>query len=143
MVLVGFCRKGRGPKKMNKLSVFEKTAKKSFVLAIVFAVCFTMAASGQSSQGKKWTYDFSEKVKFFDTPLEACKSYSKEKYPSDNYKASIEATNDPETYRCSADGTYFGLVYKRECKPCASARISEGRVGGRNWHTEENLNRNG
>jgi hypothetical protein len=97
---------------MNKLSVFE-TAKKRLVLIIMLAVCLTTAAADQGSQRKKWTYDFSETVKYFDTPLEACKSYVKEKYPSDNYKASIEATKDPETYRCSADGTYIGLVYKR------------------------------
>lgn len=101
---------------MNKSSVFEKMAKKGLVLVIVFTVCLTTAAAGQSSQRKKWTYDFSETVKYFDTPLEACKSYVKEKYPADNYKASIEATNDPETYRCSADETYIGLVYKREYK---------------------------
>jgi len=118
---------------VNKFSVPEKKARRCFVLVVVLAVFLTTAAAGQTSQGKKWTYDFSEKVKYFETPLEACKSYVKEKYPSDNYKASIEVTNDPETYRCSADGTYFGLVYKKECKPCASARISELTVGAENW----------
>ena len=104
--------------------VFERKVIKRLVLVFAVAACFTAAAAGQGSQRKKWTYDFSETVRYFDTPLEACKSYVKEKYPADNYKASIEATNDPETYRCSADETYFGLVYKRECKSCGSAMIS-------------------
>jgi hypothetical protein len=101
---------------MHKFSVFE-AAKKRLVLILVLAACFiTVPASDQAGQNKKWTYDFSETVKYFDTPLDACKGYVKEKYPSFNYKASIEATKDPETYRCSADETYIGVVYKRNVK---------------------------
>ncbi len=128
---------------MNRFSVFEKRVKNwSVLIVLLSAACLTISAAGQSSQRKKWTYDFSERVKYFDTPLEACKSYVKEKYPSDNYKASIEVTNDPETYRCSAEGTYFGLVYKRECKSCGSATIS-GKKRSQLRLFELNLNRNG
>jgi hypothetical protein len=99
---------------MDRYLVLEKTAKNWFVLIIMLAaVCFPTAAADKGGQNKKWTYDFSETVKYFDTPLDACKGYVKEKYPSFNYKASIEATKDPETYRCSADENYIGLVYKR------------------------------
>lgn len=105
---------------MNKrrFSISGKTTKRGVVLFIVFALSFSTIANGQKTKCKKWTYDFSETVKYFDAPLEACKSYVKEKYPNDNYKASIEATNDAESFRCSADGDYFGLVYKRECDSC-------------------------
>lgn len=113
----------------RKLSAFGKITQKRLALIIAFAFCFAVAANGQSEKRKKWTYDFSETVKYFDTPLEACKSFVKEKYPNDNSKASVEATNDPEIYRCYADENYFGVVYKRECKSCQSeltqARQSE------------------
>ena len=82
------------------------------------ALAFTLVANGQKPKCKKWTYDFSEVVRYFDAPLDACKSYVKEKYPNDNYQASVEATNDAETYRCSADATYIGLVYLRACESC-------------------------
>lgn len=96
------------------VSVLRKMTNRWLVPGIVLAAaCFPAAAAYPSPQNKKWSYDFSENVKYFDTPLEACKSYVKEKYPNDNYKAAIEATKDPETYRCSADETYIGLVYKR------------------------------
>jgi hypothetical protein len=103
----------------RKISVSEK-AVKGLAFFIVFASVFATLANGQKAKCKKWTYDFSEVVKYSDTALEACKSYVKEKYPSDDYKASVEATNDAETYRCSADETYIGLVYKRECDSCCN-----------------------
>lgn len=95
----------------------EKMAKRLLVICVLmFGV--TMIADGQKVTCKKWTYDFSEVVKYSETPLDACKNYVKEKYPNDNYKASVEATNDAETFRCSAGDTYIGVVYKRECQTC-------------------------
>ncbi|MGI8641839.1 MAG: hypothetical protein ACR2MG_18065 [Pyrinomonadaceae bacterium] len=107
---------------MNRRNFFVsgKMPTSRFILIIALFLLFGIIANSQSVKQKKWTYDFSEVIKYFDTPLEACQSYTKEKYPNDNYKASVEATNDPETYRCSADDTYFGLVYKTECKSCDS-----------------------
>lgn len=103
----------------RNIFVSEKIGR-VFVLFIVFALFFTAVAKGQKAKCKKWTYDFSEVVKYFDTPQEACKAYVKEKYPNDNYKAVVEATKDAETFRCSADDTYMGVVYKRECDSCCS-----------------------
>jgi|GEM_PF-5583443 len=100
---------------------------KQLALFVVFTLLFAVVANGQKAKCKKWSYDFSETVKYFDTPQEACKAYVKEKYPNDNYKASVETTNDAETYRCSADDTYIGLVYKRECDSCCKP-IVEGRT---------------
>lgn len=84
----------------------------------MLALPFAIVANDQRPKCKKWTYDFSEVVKYAETPLDACKNYVKEKYPNDNYRASVEATNDPETYRCSASETYIGVVYQRECETC-------------------------
>lgn len=88
--------------------------------ALVVGLMFQQAVAMQSATAacKKWTYDHSETVKYSDTPLKACENYVKEKYPNDNEKASIEATNDPEMYRCSGGSTYIGIVYLRECANC-------------------------
>jgi hypothetical protein len=101
----------------RKLSA-SKTIATGVGLILVLALPFAIVANGQRPKCKKWTYDFSEVVKYAETPLDACKNYVKEKYPNDNYKASVEATNDPETYRCSASETFIGVVYKRECESC-------------------------
>jgi hypothetical protein len=115
---------------MNKRKkiVTEKSSRR-LVLSLILGLSFVMVAYGQKPNCKKWTYDFSEVVKYFETPLDACKSYVKEKYPNDNYQASIEPTNDPETHRCSAGETYIGLVYKRECRACCKkpSHSSRGR----------------
>ncbi len=102
--------------KRNKL--FSEKIIRRLILTCLLACSFALVASGQKAKCKKWTYDFSEVVKYFDTPLDACKSYVKEKYPNANYKASVEAANDPEIFRCSADATYIGLVYQKECESC-------------------------
>jgi hypothetical protein len=101
----------------RKKSTTEKLPRR-LILCLILSLAFAMVANGQKPKCKKWTYDFSEVVKYFETPLEACKSYVKEKYPNGNYQASIEATSDPETNRCSAGDTYIGVVYKRECDNC-------------------------
>ena len=101
-------------------SISTKTAR-LLALFLVLALPLAMVANGQKPKCKKWTYDFSEVVKYSETPLEACKNYVKEKYPNDNYKPSVEATNDPETYRCSASETYIGVVYMRECESCCKS----------------------
>lgn len=106
-------------------SVLGKTTKREFALFIICVLLFAVVANGQKAKCKKWTYDFSEVVKYLDTPQEACKAYVKEKYPNDNYKASVEATNDPESFRCSADETYIGIVYKRECASCCNVQLLE------------------
>lgn len=111
--------------KNRTFSVLGKTIKRGLALFIISVLSFAVVANGQKAKCKKWTYDFSEVVKYFETPQEACKAYVKEKYPTDNYKASVEATNDAETYRCSADETYIGLVYKRECDSCCNTRTPE------------------
>ena len=102
---------------MRNISAAEKKARRLLVFGLLM-LGFTMIANGQKARCKKWTYDFSEIVKYSETPLEACKNYVKEKYPNDNYKASVEATGDPETFRCSAGDTYIGLVYQRACESC-------------------------
>ena len=105
---------------------FAKLARRLMVVSLL-ALAFTLVANGQKPKCKKWSYDFSEVVKYFDTPLDACKSYVKEKYPNDNYPASVEAANDPEIFRCSAGETYIGVVYQRECESCCkkTARASQ------------------
>jgi hypothetical protein len=95
----------------------EKMAKRLLVICMLM-FGLTLMANGQKVACKKWTYDFSDVVKYSETPLDACKNYVKEKYPNDNYKASVEATNDAETFRCSASDTYIGVVYKRACETC-------------------------
>lgn len=95
----------------------KNTIRYLFVTAFVSAL-FQQAIVANAADCKKWTYDFSEKVTYSDTALEACKKYVKEKYTNDNYAASVEPTNDPETQRCSAGDTYFGLVYLKECSTC-------------------------
>jgi len=104
----------------------SKTMARRLALFMVLALPFAMVANGQKPKCKKWTYDFSEVVKYSETSLEACKNYVKEKYPNDNYKASVEATNDSETYRCSADETYIGIVYQRECESCCKKPSQAG-----------------
>ena len=101
----------------RKISASKKIAAR-VALIVVLALPFAFVANGQKPKCKKWTYDFSEVVKYSETPLDACKNYVREKYPNDNYKASVEATNDPETYRCSASETFIGVVYQRECDSC-------------------------
>lgn len=88
-----------------------------FVATLVAGLIFQQSVVA-NAVCKKWTYDFSEKVTYSDTALEACKKYVKEKYTNDNYAASVEPTNDPEVQRCSAGDTYFGLVYLKECATC-------------------------
>ena len=103
----------------RRFFICEKIARPISQLLIIATVC-AMVANAQKAKCKKWTYDFSETVKFFDTSLEACKSYVKDKYPKDKYRATVEAASDPEMNRCSADETYVGIVYKRECDSCCN-----------------------
>lgn len=110
----------------------EKITRR-IALFVMFTLSFAFVANGQKAKCKKWTYDFSETVKYFDTPQEACKAYVKEKYPSNNYKAIVEATNDAETFRCSADDTYIGVVYKRECDSCCNKPTQS-------WHSQHHFN---
>jgi len=91
---------------------------KSTSLLILCFFAFGAAAGGQKNNCKSWTYDFSEVVKYSETPLAACQNYVKEKYPNENYKASVEATGDREIFRCSGDDTYIGIVYQKECRDC-------------------------
>jgi hypothetical protein len=88
---------GKGEVKMSRKFFVGGIKARELVLFIVFALLFTTIANSQKVKCKKWTYDFSETVKYFDT---------------------VEATNDAETFRCSADDTYIGVVYKRECASC-------------------------
>jgi len=105
----------------RKISVFEKMAR-PFALFIVFAFVFAIIANAQGVKCK-WTHDIvddSGKTEYFETPLDACKDYVKDKYPNDNYKASIEATNSPDMFRCSAGDTYIGLVSREGCSSFSS-----------------------
>ncbi|GEM_PF-3292080 len=111
----------------NFLSI--KAKNKRLILIALFMFIFTIVVNGQGVKCK-WTHDImddSGKTEYFETPLEACKDYVKDKYPNENYKATIEPTNSPDMYRCSAGDTYIGLVSKEGCnsfsdEPCLLAR---------------------